>query len=347
MRGTLTAVAAGVVLLLAVLVVAALVYDSSRHDRIADGVRVGAVELGGLSEEEAHLILQHELAAGYAHPVTVRHRARTFKLRPEESAVRFDAQSTAGNALRRSRRGNPLARTLRDLTGGRLDADVEPVVQYSPPAVTAFVGRVAERIDRPARDADIDMVGYRLRRTPARNGLTVRRRALERAIVAQLLSPGAEPAIKAPVKITERPDRTMAELRDRYPQIITISRRRKVLRLYRRLRLAESYRVAIGGVGNRTPAGRYEIESKVVDPPWHAPDEEWAGELAGRTIPPGDPRNPLKARWMEFHDGAGIHGTDDIESLGDAASHGCVRMSIPDVKELYRKVRVGAPVFIA
>jgi lipoprotein-anchoring transpeptidase ErfK/SrfK len=343
----MSAVAAGVTLLLAVLLVAALLYDSSRSERMADGVRVGAVELGGLREEEAHLLLYHELAAGYAHPVTVRHRARTFRLRAEESGVRFDAQSTAANALRRSRRGNPLARTLREITGGRLDADVEPVVQYSPPAVTAFVERIAERIDRPARDADIDMVGYRLRRTPARNGLTVRREALRRAIVAQLRSSGAESPITAPVKITERPDRTMAELRDRYPQIITISRRRKVLRLYRRLRLEESYRVAIGGVGNRTPAGRYEIESKVVDPPWHAPDEDWAGELAGRTIPPGDRRNPLKARWMEFHDGAGIHGTDDIGSLGDAASHGCVRMSIPDVKELYRRVRVGSPVFIA
>jgi lipoprotein-anchoring transpeptidase ErfK/SrfK len=347
MRAAVTAVIGGVALLLAVLLVAALIYDSSRHDRIADGVRVRAVELGGLEEAEAHLLLHHELAADYVHPVTVRHGDRTFTLRQVESAVRFDAQSTAGNALRRSRRGNPVARTLRDITGDRLEAEVEPVIQYSPEAVRAFVARVARRIDRPARDADIDLVGYRLRRTPARNGLTVRRRALERAIVAQLLSPGAQPAITAPVKVTERPDRTMAELRDRYPQIITISRRRKVLRLYRRLRLAESYRVAIGGVGNRTPAGRYEIESKVVDPPWHAPDEEWAGELAGKTIPPGDPRNPLKARWMEFHDGAGIHGTDDIESLGDAASHGCVRMSIRDVKELYRKVRVGVPVFIA
>jgi lipoprotein-anchoring transpeptidase ErfK/SrfK len=83
-----------------------------------------------------------------------------------------------------------------------------------------------------------------------------------------------------------------------------------------------------------------------VDPPWHVPDSAWAGDLAGRTIPPDDPQNPLVARWMGFHDGQGIHGTDDITSLGSAASHGCIRMSVPAVKELYRKVKVGTPVFL-
>src|SRR5256885_14954490 len=78
------------------------------------------------------------------------------------------------------------------------------------------------------------------------------------------------------------------------------------------------------------------------DPAWHVPDEAWAGALAGRVIPPGDPQNPLKARWMGFHDGAGIHGTADIGSLGAAASHGCIRMAVPDVVKLYRRGGGGA-----
>jgi lipoprotein-anchoring transpeptidase ErfK/SrfK len=83
-----------------------------------------------------------------------------------------------------------------------------------------------------------------------------------------------------------------------------------------------------------------------VDPTWYVPDAEWAGELAVTTVPPG-PQNPLKARWLGFNGGAGIHGTDDVASLGTAASHGCVRMSVPDVIELYDQVPVGAPVYIA
>jgi lipoprotein-anchoring transpeptidase ErfK/SrfK len=53
------------------------------------------------------------------------------------------------------------------------------------------------------------------------------------------------------------------------------------------------------------------------------------------------------ARWLGIYDGAGIHGTADVGSLGTAASHGCIRMSVPDVIELYDMVPVGTPVYIA
>ena len=49
---------------------------------------------------------------------------------------------------------------------------------------------------------------------------------------------------------------------------------------------------------------------------------------------------------MGIFDGAGIHGTDETYSLGSAASHGCMRMAIPDVIELYDQVPVGAPIYI-
>jgi lipoprotein-anchoring transpeptidase ErfK/SrfK len=65
-------------------------------------------------------------------------------------------------------------------------------------------------------------------------------------------------------------------------------------------------------------------------------------------IPPG-PADPIKARWLGIFDGAGIHGIDPSEygSIGTAGSHGCVRMRIPDVIELYPQVPVGTPVYIA
>ncbi|MBV9916223.1 MAG: L,D-transpeptidase, partial [Solirubrobacterales bacterium] len=76
------------------------------------------------------------------------------------------------------------------------------------------------------------------------------------------------------------------------------------------------------------------------------PNSAWAGSLAGQTIPPG-PQDPIKARWMGIYNGAGIHGTDELGSLGSAASHGCIRMSIPDVIDLYSQTPVGSPVYIA
>ncbi len=99
--------------------------------------------------------------------------------------------------------------------------------------------------------------------------------------------------------------------------------------------------------GLETPAGLHHIEWEQVDPPWYVPNKAWAGKLAGTVVPPG-PGDPLKARFMSIEGGAGIHGIDPSEygSIGHDASHGCVRMRIPDVIALYDKSPVGTPVYI-
>lgn len=83
-----------------------------------------------------------------------------------------------------------------------------------------------------------------------------------------------------------------------------------------------------------------------MNPAWSVPEAPWTGDLAGQVIPPG-PSNAIKARWMGFFEGAGIHGTDDVSSIGTAASHGGIRMRVPEVIELYRRVEVGTPVHVS
>ena len=81
------------------------------------------------------------------------------------------------------------------------------------------------------------------------------------------------------------------------------------------------------------------------NPTWNVPESDWAGSLAGQSIPPG-PSNPIKARWMAIYR-RGRHPRHRRNlSLGTAASHGCVRMAIPDVEELYDRVEVGTPIYI-
>jgi len=142
-----------------------------------------------------------------------------------------------------------------------------------------------------------------------------------------------------------KPQVTTDQLAQRYPTFITIYRGAFQLRLWKNLKLVKTYTIAVGQAGLETPAGQYTIDDKQVDPSWHVPNSAWAGSLAGQVIPPG-PEDPLKARWMGFYNGAGIHGTDELASLGTAASHGCVRMSIPDVVELYPQVPLGTPIYI-
>ena len=205
---------------------------------------------------------------------------------------------------------------------------------------------VRKAIGRPPRNADVDFTRRGLRLVRARDGLTVLEDRLERSIATALTDPRADHTIAIPVRVTRRPRRTLAELRDRYPLVIAVSRPRKELRLYRSLRLVKRYPIAIGQAGFTTKAGRYRVQSMQKDPAWHAPDKEWAGEFAGKTVPPGSPDNPLKARWIGFKPGEGIHGTADTASLGGRASHGCIRMSVRGVKDLYRRVRLRTPVFI-
>ena len=114
------------------------------------------------------------------------------------------------------------------------------------------------------------------------------------------------------------------------------------------LRESVLYTVAIGAAGFDTPAGVYNIQNKAVNPAWTMPNSDWvAPSDRGKVVPGGTAENPLKARWLGIYAGAGIHGTDATGSIGSNASHGCIRMLIPDVIELYDKVEVGAPVYIA
>ena len=337
-----TAIGAGAVtavVLLLVLVV--LVVDGGSEDTIADGVRIGTLDVGGLDRGAARTLVQRRLAGRARRRVVATFGDRRFVLRPQTASMRFDADASVDAALRRSREGNPFSRVL-----GVHDASgtVAPRIAYSPSGVQAFVGRVAERVDRTARDADIDWHNGKLVRVRARNGVDVRRPQLMASLVRAMSS--TKRTVQVPVRITERPNRTFEDFAQRYPTVLAVDRDGKVLRLYKHLKLAHRYRIAVGRAGLETAAGRYKIVEKIVNPAWHVPDSAWAGDLAGRTIAPGDPQNPLEARWMGFHDGQGIHGTADVASLGTAASHGCIRMAVPDVKRLYAEVKVGTPLFL-
>ena len=65
-----------------------------------------------------------------------------------------------------------------------------------------------------------------------------------------------------------------------------------------------------------------------------------------RVDEPGAADNPLKARWLGIVSGVGIHGTADEAWIGTRASHGCIRMRVADVIDLYPRVPVGTPVLI-
>jgi lipoprotein-anchoring transpeptidase ErfK/SrfK len=324
--------------------VAAYAYDSSRDDLIAEGVTIAGVHVGGMHTDEARRVVTRELKPALEQPIRVTHRRKRFNLSAEDAGVRVDVGGMVEEALARSREGSIFSRVARDLTGGEERAEVRARVSYSPEAVDRLVRRVSRGVNRPARDARLDFPS--LQKIKEQTGLEVEHVDLERRVEQALSVPGVDRRVQAPVRIVQ-PKVTRAELAAKYPVLLVVDRGGFQLRFYEDLELQRAYTVAIGAVGFDTPAGMYHIQNKAVNPAWSVPNSDWAGSLAGTVVPGGVPENPLKARWLGIYDGAGIHGTDQTYSLGTAASHGCVRMAIPDVIELYDQVPVGAPIYIA
>jgi lipoprotein-anchoring transpeptidase ErfK/SrfK len=336
-----------VAVFLAVLIlgaVGAYAYDSARKDRIAEGISVAGIELGEMSASEARAALRTSFTARLSEPITLTAGGREFSIRPERLGARAEVRRMVAAAVERSRRGGMPGRVWRGLTGAELDVSLPAQVTHSPGATERFLRRMKDRVDRPARDADVRASGNGVEKVPGRSGRTLQIGALREQLVAALKGRVPGRVIEAPVEVT-KPEVTFRELERKYPYFITIDRPSFRLHFYKRLRRVKSYVVGVGQVGFETPAGLYHIQNKAVNPAWSVPNRPWAGSLAGRVIPPG-PENPIKSRWMGIYDGAGIHGTADTASLGTAASHGCIRMSIPEVEELYEQVPVETPVYI-
>ena len=144
------------------------------------------------------------------------------------------------------------------------------------------------------------------------------------------------------ISVRELRAQTQAEASPAAP---VVQRHRKVVVSipHRKLALIEDgqvkkvYPVAVGAQHSPTPAGTFAVKTRLAEPTYYHP---------GKVIPAGAD-NPLGTRWMGLSaPNVGIHGTPDAASIGYSASHGCIRMRIPDAEWLFNHVEVGTQVFI-
>jgi lipoprotein-anchoring transpeptidase ErfK/SrfK len=324
--------------------IGAYAYDSSQSGKIADGVTIGGVDVGGMEAQEAEAAVRRQLLGPLKHSLKVAYDGQTWTLPGKKLKLNAEIDRAVETALDESDDGGLPARVVRYVSGDNLDKKIDADITYSQPAVNKFVRKVAEEINREPRNASVEPSGASLEVVPAQYGRKVRDVRLTEEINQAVLNADADHTIVA-VTHNTKPEVTGKEVASEYPSYLTLDRSSFTLRLYEDLKLAKTYTVAVGMEGLETPEGLYAIQEKEENPVWNVPDSDWAGSLAGQTIPPG-PSNPIKARWMGIYEGAGIHGTEETYSLGSAASHGCVRMAIPDVEELYDRVEVGTPIYI-
>jgi L,D-transpeptidase catalytic domain/Putative peptidoglycan binding domain len=284
---------------------------------IADGVTIGAVQVGGLTAAEAEPLVR----AWFSRPFTFTLRGRTKSATPW----------WVGGSAR-------VAAALANAQAALPGESVPLQVGVDGTRLRAFVARLARAWRTPAVNSVARLRGLRPYITRARAGYRVRR--LEtRMMIRRALAAHQRGPLSVPYRVL-RPRIT----RSNFGAAIVIRRGSHRLYLYKGSQYWRTFGVAVGMPQYPTPLGSFSIVTKQRNPWWYPPDSAWAAGAS--PIPPG-PGNPLGTRWMGLsRGGVGIHGTPDSASIGYSASHGCIRMRIPEAEWLFERVRVGTPVFI-
>jgi lipoprotein-anchoring transpeptidase ErfK/SrfK len=235
------------------------------------------------------------------------------------------ARAKIEKAVRRARSARP---------GVAIPLDVE----VSRTSLRRYVARMARRLDRKPVNAAVVLKGVRPARIEAADGrrLQLLRNALSLRIA---LSTHLREPIELAFAVTRPKVRSVNS-----GSAIVILRDTKRLLLFDKEKLVKRFGIATGQSSYPTPTGDFEITNMQRNPWWYPPPSDWAAD--SDPVPPG-PGNPLGTRWMGISAPyVGIHGTPDSASIGYSASHGCVRMRIPDAEWLFQRVKVGTPVFI-
>ena len=285
---------------------------------VPKGVTLAGIPVGGMSFEQA----QAAVAPALARPVRLVFGDHLWRV----PASRFG-----------------LTVALADGVSRAVDANAGEAVALKPrvdgAAVKSYVATLDRRFSFPAKDAEL--IGL-ANLVPVFSDPTAGRRVVTGATAKRIvrsLESAERPRVRVAVRAVA-PAITPAS----FGPVIVIRRAANELRYYEGSTLVRTFGVATGQSIYPTPLGTWHIVDMQLNPWWRPPDSRWAKGL--KPIPPG-PGNPLGTRWMGLDAaGVGIHGTPDDASIGYSASHGCIRMHIPDAEWLFQHVQIGTPVIV-
>ena len=278
---------------LAVLFVGAgalFVYDHTRRDRIAEGVRVGGVDVGGLSAREAGDRLDAAMRTRLEEAIVVRTKHYTFRLTPQAAALSFHVPRMVEAAVRRSRQGSIVTRTLRAVRGKPVEANLPATVTYSRLVVNRFVSRIARKVTRKPVDAHLEFTGDGFARAAGSDGWIVERPALHHRVTAALLGQIPSDPVRVPAHRV-KPRVLKAELPREYPYLIVINRSGFKLRFYKHLHLVKTYPIAVGMAGLERAQQALGRQPRRPGHPRRRGQQPAQGTLAGDLQRRGDPRD--------------------------------------------------------
>jgi lipoprotein-anchoring transpeptidase ErfK/SrfK len=292
--------------------------SAQRGGVVPQRVTVGGLRLGGLPAEQARAALNW----AYNRPLRFVFYGKRWRVRPAAVGASVDVQNTLSRALK-AQPGQQVALTVTidHARVARYAKALDGWLSVSPQDATATLTSGLTPVLRAGKP-----------------GLAVREGATQRRI---------EAALNVAVRPLLRPvGRTIPATwtRNHFGPVVVIYRGSNRMHVYNGTHPSRVIPVATGQSIYPTPVGSWHVVDMQRNPWWRPPDSPWAKGL--KPIPPG-PGNPLGTRWMGLDaPGVGMHGTPDAASIGYSASHGCIRMYVPDAEWLFNQVHVGTPVFI-
>jgi hypothetical protein len=329
----------GALLLLGGGAYAAYRYDAATSDRLLPGVTIGGVDVGEMSRDEAIVTLRRESEERLERQIQIAARDRTWQVSGKELGTTAVVDQVVDRALSANAGYSWPERVF--LRTFNRSADLSTDLRFRPDMVRirTYLEGVAAEVAQEPTNAQVDYEDGEvvLRRPAAGWQLPVKDalRALRRGLA------GGSETVQLPLQRIE-PEVT----RDDLGHTIVVDLSDLELTLYDGLKVDRTYSVAAGSPSYPTPPGEWEIIDKVENPTWTNPAPDGWGKDLPLHIGPG-PTNPLGTRALYLNSpGIRIHGTSASYSIGSYASHGCVRMLMEDVEELYEIVPIGTIVHI-
>jgi lipoprotein-anchoring transpeptidase ErfK/SrfK len=314
------------------------VQDMTRWGKFPPGSKVSGVRVSGLSKADAVAKCKKELLPIEQKPVTLTLDNLKYTAQPDQLGLHLDYAKMVDEAWQQAWAPNPLIRMYSSFINRPRAVNGIIMADNDNALVQQFVDNISKDVNQPPRNAYVDVTNGTPVFVEARNGYVVSADTIKQEVVTAENSKTRTIEIKA--------EKTPAAFTaDKFRKLIIVSLSQHMLTLFDRETPIAQFPIACGMPAYPTPVGQWQIVGKQMNPTWYNPHNAWSASMP-ETIGPGY-SNPLGLRALPI-DASGVlfHGTANDGSIGTSASHGCMRMHMPDVIKLFDMVAVGTPVYI-
>lgn len=314
-------------------------YDAATANRLLPGVTIAGIDVGEMTRDEAVAAVRAEIDADLGRQIVVEAGDEVWTVTPGELGTGAEIEAVVDEALALNGGYGWPERVFRRILNRPIAHDA--LVRYRPdvPRIRGFVTTAAESVALEPSNASVDYVDGELVLQRPKLGRELAVRDAKQALRAAVMDGSVR--VELP---TQRIEPKVG--RDELGHTIVVDLSDLELTLFQGLRRVKAYPVAAGSAQYPTPTGEWTIWDKRENPIWINPAPDgWGASLPAMI--PGGPSNPLGTRALYLDaPGIRIHGTSASYSIGSYASHGCVRMLMADVEELYEIVPIGTTAHI-